>query len=62
MSRGVVNAVISAITDCLGREEKVTLVGFGTFQVMEKKALIGFDLFFWLLFGSKALIHKEFEG
>jgi DNA-binding protein HU-beta len=41
VSREAVNAVISAITDSLGREEKVTLVGFGTFQVMERKARRG---------------------
>jgi len=40
-SREAVNAVISAITDSLGREEKVTLVDFGTFQVMERKARKG---------------------
>ena len=41
VSRETVNAVISAITDSLGREEKVTLVGFGTFQVMQRKARRG---------------------
>jgi DNA-binding protein HU-beta len=40
-SREVVDAVISAITYSLAREEKVTLVGFGTFQVMERKARRG---------------------
>jgi len=40
-SREAVDAVISAITDSLSREEKVTLVGFGTFQVMERKARKG---------------------
>ena len=40
-SREAVDAIISAITDCLAREEKVTLVGFGTFQVMERKARRG---------------------
>jgi len=40
-SREAVDALISAITDCLDREEKVTLVGFGTFQVMERKARKG---------------------
>jgi len=40
-SREVVDAVISTITDSLAREEKVTLVGFGTFQVMERKARRG---------------------
>jgi len=37
VSREAVNAIISAITDCLGREEKVTLAGFGTFQVRQRK-------------------------
>jgi len=40
-SREAVNAVISAMTDSLAREEKVTLVGFGTFQVTERKARKG---------------------
>ena len=40
-SREAVNAIISAITDSLAREERVTLVGFGTFQVMERKARRG---------------------
>jgi len=40
-SREAVDAIISAITDSLAREEKVTLVGFGTFQVMERKARRG---------------------
>lgn len=37
----VVNAITSAITDSLARNEKVTLVGFGTFQVMQRKARKG---------------------
>ena len=41
VSREAVNAIISAITDSLVREEKVTLVGFGTFQVIERKARRG---------------------
>jgi len=40
-SREAIDAVISSLTDCLGREEKVTLVGFGTFRVMERKASKG---------------------
>ena len=40
-SREAVDAIISALTDSLSREEKVTLVGFGTFQVMERKARKG---------------------
>lgn len=40
-SREAVDGIISAITDSLVREEKVTLVGFGTFKVMERKARTG---------------------
>ena len=40
-SREAVDAMISAITDSLAREERVTLVGFGSFQVMERKARKG---------------------
>jgi len=40
-SREAVDAIVSAITDSLARKEKVTLVGFGTFQVMERKARKG---------------------
>ncbi len=39
----VVDAITSAITDSLARNEKVTLVGFGTFQVMERKARKGMN-------------------
>ncbi len=41
VSREAVEATISAIADCLTRGEKATLVGFGTFQVMERKARNG---------------------
>ena len=41
VSRDAVDAVISAITDSLDREKKVTLVGFGTFKVVERKARKG---------------------
>ncbi|MFQ5834459.1 MAG: HU family DNA-binding protein [bacterium] len=41
VSRETVDAIISAITDSLVREEKVTLVGFGTFQVRKRKARRG---------------------
>jgi DNA-binding protein HU-beta len=41
VSRQAVNAVISAISDSLVREERVALVGFGTFQVMKRKARKG---------------------
>jgi len=40
-SREAVDAVTSVITDSLARREKVTLVGFGTFQIMERKARRG---------------------
>ena len=40
-SREAVDTVVSAITDSLSREERVTFVGFGTFQVMERKARMG---------------------
>ena len=41
VSREAVDAIISAIIDSLAGEERVTLVGFGTFQVMERKARRG---------------------
>ncbi|HHJ00863.1 integration host factor [Candidatus Aerophobetes bacterium] len=37
----VIDALISAITDSLARKEKVTLVGFGTFQVQRRKTRQG---------------------
>ncbi|TET62873.1 HU family DNA-binding protein [Candidatus Aerophobetes bacterium] len=40
-SREAVDAITSVITDALARGEKVTLVGFGTFQVTERKARRG---------------------
>jgi len=40
-SREAVSATTSVITDCLARGEKVTLVGFGTFQVGTRKARTG---------------------
>ena len=40
-SREAVDAIISTITDSLAREEKVTLVGFGTFRVMRRKSRRG---------------------
>ena len=36
-----VDAVISSITDALKRGDAVTLVGFGTFKVTERKARMG---------------------
>jgi nucleoid DNA-binding protein len=41
VSREAVNAVMSTITNSLARQERVTLVGFGTFQVMQRKARKG---------------------
>ena len=40
-SREVVDAIVSVITDSLAREERVTLVGFGTFQVIRRKERTG---------------------
>ena len=40
-SREAVDAITSVITDTFAREEKVTLVGFGTFKVKERKARRG---------------------
>ena len=40
-SREAVDGIISVITDSLSRQEKVTLVGFGNFQVVERKARTG---------------------
>jgi len=40
-SREAVGAMTSVVTDALARGEKVTLVGFGTFQVMERKTRTG---------------------
>jgi len=37
----IVDAIMEAIKKALSRGEKVTLVGFGTFQVMERKARRG---------------------
>ncbi len=41
MSREAVDAIISVMTHSLAREQKVTLVGFGTFQVMRRKERTG---------------------
>jgi len=40
-SREAVDVVTSTITDCLAREEKVTLVGFGSFKVRKRKSRRG---------------------
>jgi len=37
----VIDAVTQTITDTLSKGERVTLVGFGTFEVMERKARRG---------------------
>jgi DNA-binding protein HU-beta len=37
----VLDAILSGITDALKRDEKVTLVGFGTFQVRTRAARDG---------------------
>jgi len=37
----VVDAMTETITDTLSKGEKVTLVGFGTFQVMKRRARRG---------------------
>jgi len=42
-TNNVVDAITSAITDSLARNERVTLVGFGTFQVRERKARRGLN-------------------
>ena len=36
-----IDAVVSAISDCLAKGKKVTLVGFGTFGVRQRKARAG---------------------
>ncbi len=40
-AREAVDAVVSAISDCLAKGEKVTLVGFGAFRVIKRKARVG---------------------
>jgi len=40
-TRHILDAVLETITETLRKGEKVTLVGFGTFQVMERKARRG---------------------
>jgi len=36
-----IDAIVSAMSDCLTRGEKVTLVGFGTFGVRQRKERTG---------------------
>jgi len=40
-SNEAIDAITSVITDALARGEKVTLVGFGTFQVFQRKTRAG---------------------
>ncbi|MBC7188979.1 HU family DNA-binding protein [Candidatus Aerophobetes bacterium] len=40
-TQNILEAFIKTVTDALSRGEKVTLVGFGTFQVVERKARRG---------------------
>ena len=40
-TNNVVDAITSAITDSLARNERVTLVGLGTFKVRRRKARTG---------------------
>ena len=40
-SEGAINAVLDTITDALANDEKVVLVGFGTFEVRTRAARKG---------------------
>jgi len=40
-TQNVVDTLINTVGDTLSKGEKITLVGFGTFQVMERKARRG---------------------
>ncbi|MGI6333260.1 MAG: HU family DNA-binding protein [Saccharofermentanales bacterium] len=40
-SESAINAVLDSITDALAKEEKVVLVGFGTFEVRQRAARKG---------------------
>ena len=40
-TEATVNAMVTAISDALAKSDKVTLVGFGTFQVRERAAREG---------------------
>ena len=40
-TRNVIDATVETITNTLSKGEKVTLVGFGTFEVMETKTRRG---------------------
>ncbi|MEA1965274.1 MAG: HU family DNA-binding protein [Candidatus Aerophobetes bacterium] len=37
----IIDAIVEIITNTLSKEEKITLVGFGTFQVFQRKARKG---------------------
>jgi len=39
----IIDATVETITNTLSKGEKVTLVGFGTFQIMERKARRGMN-------------------
>ena len=39
--REAISAIIDTITDALARVERVTLVGFGTFRIVSRKARTG---------------------
>ena len=41
VSREAIDVITSVITDALARGDKVTLVGFGTFRVMNREARTG---------------------
>ena len=40
-AQNVIDAFIEVVTDSLSKDEKVTLVGFGTFKVAQRKARKG---------------------
>lgn len=40
-AQNVIDAFIETVTSCLSKGEKVTLIGFGTFKVMQRKARKG---------------------
>jgi len=41
VAQAAVDCVLSSITKALGKEESVSLIGFGTFKVVERKARKG---------------------
>ena len=42
-AEAAVNAVLASITDALAEGDKVALVGFGTFSVMERAGRVGIN-------------------